>query len=470
MAEKPKKLLNMFDLFSLSIGGAIGSGIFVMLGMGIDLTGRSIVLALLAGCLVMMCAYMYTLFLSSVFVFKGGDYDQKLFLMSPIFIGVNALFTFLMSAGMAMYSVSMVNYASVIFPSIVPYTKLIAILITTLFFASTIKGAKFMATIQNIMTIVLMLSITIFIVMGIPKIQEGYFEPSGFFRGGWNGFLGAIAIMSFACQGTVGPVAVSAATRNPKVTVTRAIFLATIGLAIVYGLMSVVAAGVLPVDMVANKPLGDVAKEIFPHTVYILFILGGAVFAIATSLMGAITTLRYPLLQVAEDGWLPDFFTAKTPSGYPWVIQLTFYILTVLPIIFNFSFDFIVSLAMIPTMLICAYCNFKCMAIPQKYPNEFKASIFKMPYPLFSALMIFSVICDLFVAYKLFTMQTQSDMIMIIVVLVVSFSVAALRLKQKAVSVDTLNLRRKEIIESARQTELEINVSAQKTELEIQGG
>lgn len=40
--EKESKQLGLFDIFCLGLGGAIGSGIFVMMGSGIAATGRSI--------------------------------------------------------------------------------------------------------------------------------------------------------------------------------------------------------------------------------------------------------------------------------------------------------------------------------------------------------------------------------------------------------------------------------------------
>ena len=65
-------------------------------------------------------------------------------------------------------------------------------------------------------------------------------------------------------------------------------------LALIYGLMAVVAAGVLPIEQVANKNLALVAQTIFPNWLYVIFIIGGAVFAIATSLISGIAMMRLP--------------------------------------------------------------------------------------------------------------------------------------------------------------------------------
>ena len=75
--EKEGKQLGLFDIFCLGLGGAIGSGIFVMMGSGIAATGRSIFISVAFGCLFMLMAYFFHVVMSSMFVLEGGDYDMK---------------------------------------------------------------------------------------------------------------------------------------------------------------------------------------------------------------------------------------------------------------------------------------------------------------------------------------------------------------------------------------------------------
>jgi len=79
--QKETKKLGMLDIYSLGVGGAIGSGIFVMMGLGIGFTGHSIFLAVLIGCFYMLLAYLYQPLMSSMFVLPGGDYDMKAMLL-----------------------------------------------------------------------------------------------------------------------------------------------------------------------------------------------------------------------------------------------------------------------------------------------------------------------------------------------------------------------------------------------------
>lgn len=295
--QKETKKLGMFDIYSLGVGGAIGSGIFVMMGLGIGFTGHSIFLAVLIGCFYMLLAYLYQPLMSSMFVLPGGDYDMKAMLFGPMLTGVSGIFTYVNGFALAMYGMSIVDYASMVFPAILPYKSIIAIAVITLFFAATIRGSKFLATITSIMTIVLLVAIGLFVVFGLPQVKPGFFDGDTFFLNGGVGFIQAISIMSFACQGTtMAPVSMMEVTKKPRRTIPIAIIFITLTVGIVYALMGVVAAGVLPVEDVAGQSLALVAQEIFPSWLYVIFILGGAVFAIATSMASGIAMLRYPCI------------------------------------------------------------------------------------------------------------------------------------------------------------------------------
>ncbi|MDL2301103.1 APC family permease [Lachnospiraceae bacterium OttesenSCG-928-D06] len=448
--KEEKKKLGRFDIYSLGVGGAIGSGIFVLLGLGIGFTGRSIFLAVGIGCVYMLLAYLFHPIMSSLFVLPGGDYDMKVMLMGPTLTGVNAFFTYFNGLAMAMYAIAMVDYAKMVFPGIEPYSKIIAVAIMTLFFASTIKGSKFVSMIVNVMTIVLLVSIGTFLVVGLPQIQDGFLSGEGFFLNGGIGFIQAISIMSWACQGTtMAPVSMMGTTKNARRIIPTTIILITITVGVVYALMAVVASGVLPVEEVAGQNLAMVAEAIFPGWLFPIFIIGGAVFAIATSLLGGVQMLRYPCMQVAEDGWMPAVFKKTTKGGFPWVIQLSFYTVSVLPIIFNFSLDAIVSLVMIPSMLFNAYLNIKLIKVVKEYPKQWETSVFHMPTPLFNILCVLGTGCALVVAYNLFITLTLTDMIVCICIITLCVVLSIIRLRTGAVTKEALAEKREKIAQAA---------------------
>ena len=186
------KQFSLFDIFHLGLGDAIGSGTFVMVGSGIVAISRSIFISVAFGCLFMLMAYFFHVVMSSMFVLEGGDYDMKAMLFNPTLTGVSAVFTMMGGIGFAMYGGAIADYASMVFPVIGEYTKLTGIGIITPFFAAITKGSSFVSKINNVMTVVLIASIALFVIMGLPKVQPGFFDPVSYThldvykRQGWH--------------------------------------------------------------------------------------------------------------------------------------------------------------------------------------------------------------------------------------------------------------------------------------------
>lgn len=449
MQDEKKKLLGKFDIYSLGVGGTIGSGIFVMMGLGIMFTGKSISLAVLIGCIWMFFAYWFHPVMASMFTFNGGDYGMKAMIFGPTMTGVSAVLTLTSGIGAAMYATAILQYAGMVFPGIQPYEKILAPLIIILFFATTFKGSKFMSMLNNVITMTLLVSIVLFIVMGIPKVQSGYFG-SDFFMEGAGGFIGAISIMSFACQGsTMTPVAMMGDAKNPRKTIPLMILPITITVGVVYALMGVVASGVLPIEQVAGQNLAVVAQAIFPHWLYVVFILGGACCAIASSLMAFLAMMKEPLYQIALDGWLPSVFTKKTKGGYPWATQLLFFIFSMLPFFLDLGLDDMASIAMVPTMLINSYLNISLIRIVKKYPEQWKKSVYHMPTVLFNVFCAIAAVADLVIVVNLMASSGSSAVKFILIMLAVIIAWTLICLKSGKVKKENLEANKRMIEKEA---------------------
>lgn len=458
MAEKTttqnKKKLGVAELTCYGIGNCIGSGIFVSMGSGIGFTGRSIPLALIAACILVLFAYAYKTLMAGMFVFPGGNYSQSAILQPPLLVGVTALSTIFTGLAFAMYALSIVEYASTVFPQIAAYENVIAVAIVTVFFATTFLGGKFMGKFNLIMVVVLMVSLLVYVIVGLPRVDFTSVVPfgEGYFSGGAVGFVMAIAMMSFACQGATMPIAMTADAKDPKRSLPKAILIASFAVMFVYVLIGIVSAGVLPVEEVANKNLGVVAKEIFPYGVFVVFIIGGACFAIATSLYGAIASVQHPMLATIEDGWLPAVLGKKNKNGYPWVMMLVLYAIAIVPIFVDMGLQDLISLMMIPTMILNLINNCLMFKLVKKYPKAWENSFFHMPKWAFYATMIFAIFCDVLISAALFTTLKAGDQYLIIAMVAGLFIYSFYRLKAGKVDLKEIELARAEAEKAAEES------------------
>ncbi len=453
---KEKKKIGVPELMGYGIGNCIGSGIFVSMGVGIGYTGRSIPLALAAACVVVLFAYAYKTIMAGMFAMPGGRYSQSALLQPPILVGFSAISMIFSGLAFAMYALSVVEYASTVFPQIAQYEKLISVALITLFFATTFLGGKFMGKFNAVMVGVLILSLLIYLIVGMPKVDFSTANPfsEGYFGGGATGFIMAIALLSFACQGATMPIDMTKDAKNPKKTMPVAILLTSLAVLIVYALIGIVSVGILPVEQVADKNLGVVAKEIFPYPVFVIFIIGGACFAIATSLYSTIAGIQHPILSTVEDGWLPAFFGKKNKKGYPWVLMLVLYAVAIIPIFVDFGLQDLISIMMIPTMILNTVNNILVIRVIKKYPSAWKRSFFHMPMWLFYVVAIFSTLCSGIITAALFTTLESRDKWLICIVVVVIFAYSFYRLKAGKVDLKEIELARAEAEKVAMEEEM----------------
>lgn len=449
-----KKKIGVAELMCYGIGNCIGSGIFVSMGSGIGFTGRSIPLALIVACIVVLFAYAYKTLMAGMFVLPGGVYSQSALLQPPILVGVSAISNVFTGLAFAMYAISIVDYASTVFPAIEPYGKWIAVAIVTIFFLTTFFGGKFMGNFNLILVAVLIISLLVYVVVGLPQVNFSTANPfsEGYFKDGAVGLVMAIAMMSFACQGATMPIAMTADAKNPKRSLPKAILLASAVVMVVYCLIGIVSVGILPVEQVSDKSLGVVAKEIFPYGVFVVFIIGGACFAIATSLYGAIAGIQHPLMATIEDGWLPAFLGKKNKKGYPWVMMLVLYIVAIVPIFIDIGLQELISLMMIPTMVLNLINNILMFKLIKKFPNAWKTGFFRMPKWAFTTTIVIAILCDLLISVALFTTIKSGEQYFIIIMVAVLFLYSFYRLKTGKVNLKDLENAKAEAEKAAKES------------------
>jgi APA family basic amino acid/polyamine antiporter len=113
--------------------------------------------------------------------------------------------------------------------------------------------------------------------------------------------------------------------KNPVRDIPLAMIISTLSVAVLYALLAYVAAGVLPVEQVAGKPLTQVAETVLPKPLFIFFIVGGAMFALASTLNSQFAASTKPLLQGSSDGWLPRklaYIHPKFKTPWVWLILI----------------------------------------------------------------------------------------------------------------------------------------------------
>ena len=417
------RVLGKKELMGIAIGQIIGAGIMSMMGVAIAMTGRSANLAFMLSAVFTMCTFFPSIFITSCIRMRGGMYTQMAIFAGDKFAGYYSVVYFITNMSLAMYALSFAEYALALLPS-GGSEKVIALIVGTAFFVLNYFGVDLMAKIQNLLVIVLVLSLAMFAVFGLPSVDlANYFSNADglFLSDGITGFLTATAYLGFATGGATVILGVSAECKNPTKDIPFVIIVSTVGVAILYGFVATVASGVLPVPEVANQPLTLVAQQILPGPLYVLFIVGGAMFALATTLNSQIMSCTKPVMQSCEDGWFPTSLAALSKFKTPYKILIIYYIILVVPILLDLEIAQISSIVQILGYINNLIFTITAMKLPKMFPEAWEKSAFRVPTPVFYALMIIADIAILIQASFMVSSMTLQLIVFNVAVLAAGF-------------------------------------------------
>ncbi|MGN9165603.1 APC family permease [Tissierellaceae bacterium HCP3S3_D8] len=367
-----KRVLGRKELLSIAIGQTIGSGVFALTGVAIGMTGRSTNIAMIIAAIFTLTMTIPMIFVSGTIRMRGGFYTQLALLSHKTFSGFFIIIHILAWSALSMYAISFADYTFALIPGI--NKTLVAFLILTVIYLINMYGMEAASKLQNMMTIIMTLAIIAFSAFGITKIQPGFFSPPDFMTGGISGLFAAGALLTWAIGGSNVVIHLGAEAKNPTRDIPFAVILGTLIVAIFYGFMSTVAAGVLPVSEVAGQSLALVAERVLSKPLYVFFIIGGAMFALLTTLNACFGWVTKPILQASVDGWLPKQLGRLNKRGAPYVILTLLYIESLVPIFFKFNISTIGNMAVILNNLFFAIVCYSAINLPKVVPELWEKS------------------------------------------------------------------------------------------------
>ncbi|MCD7895127.1 MAG: APC family permease [Planctomycetaceae bacterium] len=299
-----KRVLGFKELMSTSVGQIIGAGIMSLMGIAIGMTGRSVPVAFLIAAFFSVISIIPLVIIAGTVRMRGGQYTMTALLAGKRFAGVFIILFIAMNVGISMYALSFADYFLALFlPSVGRKTVAIAILI--IFYLINMFGVDKMAKAQNLIVVVMVVALGLLAVFGIGKVDPDYLSGN-LLPNGYKGLFSAAALLTFATGGAFLIVNLSAEAKNPTRDIPLTIVVSTLGVAVLYGFIAVVAAGVLPVETVAFKPLSLVAEAVFPPYLYVFFMVCGAMFALISTLNAQLAWATKLILQACVDGWFPQ--------------------------------------------------------------------------------------------------------------------------------------------------------------------
>ena len=396
-APATSKKLGFKELYAISIGTVIGAGVFNVLGSAIAETGKSVWLAYVTAVILGLVINLPFWLMSSMATLQGGQYSMVAGLLDRKWAGMFLMGYIPTSFSYSLFGLGLGQYVNSLFPGV--SAKFMGILVLTFFFVLNLFDVSNMAKFQKIMTWILIGTLFMFIIFGLPQISNAPFDfgAEDYFLKGGAGFLSAVILLVYSCTSYVQVTNYGGMAKKPKKTLPKVIFMSACTIFVIYACAGMVATGILPIPDVAGKPLTYVAKVILPKPLFVVLILGGVVMALATTLNSMYGSFGRIYAQGCHDGWFGGFLAKQNKHGAPVVLLTISWLIGVIPILINFDINTITNNIVLLTYAMGLLPRAALLMFPKKYPEVLAKSKTWHNVNLYYAANIFSLVVQIIV-------------------------------------------------------------------------
>ena len=393
--------LGFGDLMGSAVGQIIGAGIMSLMPSAIAMTGRSVPIALLIAAIITCITAIPYIVISSTVRLRGGIYTQVAMLGGPKFAGMYVITTFTGCFSLAMYCNSLADYVGDLFAWEAGTKKMAALAVILIFYALNIIGVDIFAKVQNLLVIILIFSLIIFGVFGIGKVNwDTYFvQDENWMTGGIMGLLQAGGLLTFATGGATSVLNFSAEAKDPTRDILLVMIVSTLAVAVMYGFLAFVAAGVLPYEEVAGQNLTVVANFVLNRPLYILFVVGGAGCALASTLNNQLATAPKPMMQMCDDGWLPAKVASLNKRNSPYIIQTILFVVGAVCCVSGLSISVLSNMCILASAISNVVVFWNTRKIPDMFPDQWAKSPYHISRGLLTVICAISTCASLFNSY-----------------------------------------------------------------------
>ena len=311
--------LSAFDLLFLGIGSVIGTGIFVLTGVGAALyAGPGISLSfVLASIACAFAGLAYAEYASMVPV-SGSAYTYtyaSLGEFMAFIVGWNLILEYTVTcstvaAGWSGYVTGLLASGGMELP--IEFTKvpseggiinIPAILITMFLCILLVRGTKESVMINRILVFIKVIVIAIFLVLAVPNVDPTNWEP--FLPYGYQGIASGAAIVFFAYIGFDAVATSAEEAKNPSRDLPIGI-LGSLGIcAVLYFFVAIVLTGVVPYTDLNNAEPVAYALRVIGYPIGSAIVAVGAICGITTVLLVLLYGQARIFFALSRDGMIP---------------------------------------------------------------------------------------------------------------------------------------------------------------------
>ena len=305
--KKLERSLNLTSVIAISIGGMLGSGIFVLPGIAAAKTGSSIWLAYLLAAVCILPAALSKSELATAMPSSGGTYLYIERSFGPIFgtiAGLGLWLSLLLKSAFAL--VGFGAYLAVLVNASNGFTQYVALFFLAVILMLNIFGVKKVGKVQIVIVGISLITLSMVLIFGLPAVDKELLDP--FYTDGTMGLFSTVAFVYISYAGVTKVAAIAGEIKNPSKNLPRAMILSLFIMTLIYVFIAFILVGNLPMSELSTdlRPIYSVANKLGGPLIGTITALVGVITLISMANSGVLAASRFPFA-MAMDKLLPDF-------------------------------------------------------------------------------------------------------------------------------------------------------------------
>lgn len=304
--KKLQRTLSLPGAIAVSIGGML-SGIFVLPGLAVGITGSSVWLAFLVASVCILPAVLSKSELATAMPKSGGTYVYIERAFGPLFgtvAGIGLWLSLLLKSAFSLVGLS--AYLYVLIEVDASSTKGIALIALLIILLLNVFGVKKVEKTQLVIVSISVVSLIAIIFLGANSFDSRLLDPV--FSDGSSGFIAGVAFLYISYAGVTKIAAVAGEIKNPEKNLPRTMIISLFLITTVYVFVALVLVGNIEASVLSTdiKPIHTLFQSIGGNTFGYIAGVIGVITLLSMANSGVLASSRFPFA-MGKDRLMPGF-------------------------------------------------------------------------------------------------------------------------------------------------------------------
>ncbi len=304
--KKLQRTLSLPGAIAVSIGGML-SGIFVLPGLAVGITGSSVWLAFLVASICILPAVLSKSELATAMPKSGGTYVYIERAFGPLFgtvAGIGLWLSLLLKSAFSLVGLS--AYLYVLIEVDASSTKGIALIALLIILLLNVFGVKKVEKTQLVIVSISVVSLIAIIFLGANSFDSRLLDPV--FSDGSSGFIAGVAFLYISYAGVTKIAAVAGEIKNPEKNLPRTMIISLFLITTVYVFVALVLVGNIEASVLSTdiKPIHTLFQSIGGNTFGYIAGVVGVITLLSMANSGVLASSRFPFA-MGKDRLMPGF-------------------------------------------------------------------------------------------------------------------------------------------------------------------